>query len=91
MSIPEIGLGVVPTLVRVDSDIPMADQALEVEFQLERLRREGSVAAPGFMKPEGVVLFHARSQQVFKAFVDDTEKVHAWGQKPPVQRVDLAA
>lgn len=29
-----------------------------VPYTMERLRLEGSVAAPGFMKPEGIVIFH---------------------------------
>jgi hypothetical protein len=35
----------------------------------------GSVAAPGFMKPEGVVLFHPRSGAIYKwTFEGDSEK-----------------
>ena len=33
---------------------------------LHRLRAEGSVAAPGFMDPEGVVVFHPASGRLFK-------------------------
>lgn len=32
----------------------------------ERLSRDGSVAAPGFMDPEGLIIFHEKSEQVFK-------------------------
>lgn len=32
----------------------------------ERLRTSGSVAAPGFMNPEGIVVFHAQSGGLFK-------------------------
>jgi len=38
----------------------------EVEEALRHLREEGSVAAPGFMKPEGVVVFHTAGYVGFK-------------------------
>ena len=37
-----------------------------VEEAIEGLRRGGSVAAPGCMHPEGVVIFHTHSGQYFK-------------------------
>lgn len=37
-----------------------------IDGQLERLRVEGSVASPGFMNPEGIVVFHAQSGGLFK-------------------------
>lgn len=37
-----------------------------IEGALDRLRREGSVAAPGFMEPEGVVVYHTASNTLFK-------------------------
>jgi hypothetical protein len=33
---------------------------------MNALRQEGSVAAPGFMNPEGVVIFHTQSGAIFK-------------------------
>lgn len=33
---------------------------------LDRLRYGGSVAAPGFMKPEGIVIYHTAAQHYFK-------------------------
>src|SRR4051812_43492676 len=33
-------------------------QTMKVDHMIERLRHEGSLAAPGFMKPEGVVVYH---------------------------------
>ncbi len=44
-----------------------------VEEQLERLRTEGSVAAPGYMKPEGIILYHSSSKQYFKILLDGDE------------------
>jgi hypothetical protein len=37
-----------------------------IERELDRLRSEGSVAAPGFMEPEGVVVYHTASNTLFK-------------------------
>lgn len=38
---------------------------------LELLRLRGSVASPGFMKPEGVVVFHTASSSFFKKTLDN--------------------
>jgi len=37
-----------------------------IDAQIERLRRDGSVAVPGFMRPEGVVVFHDAANMYFK-------------------------
>lgn len=37
---------------------------------IERLKSLGSVAAPGFMNPEGVVLFHTASSTLYKYTLD---------------------
>lgn len=39
---------------------------LAVEQAVDRLRIEGSRAAPGFMKPEGVIVWHEAARQLFK-------------------------
>lgn len=44
-----------------------------VGTQIERLREFGSVAAPGFMKPEGVVVFHTAAQTAFKVTLEKDE------------------
>lgn len=41
-----------------------------VEDALYRLREVGSAAAPGFMEPEGVVVYHAASRTMFKKTID---------------------
>jgi hypothetical protein len=41
---------------------------------LDRLRTTGSVAAPGFMKPEGVVIYHAASRTLFKKTIEKDEE-----------------
>jgi hypothetical protein len=38
---------------------------------LYELREEGSKAAPGFMKPEGIVVFHSASRQVYKVLLEN--------------------
>lgn len=55
---------VVPTLYRG----PFSEEAIKETMGL--LATEGSRAAPGFMRPEGVVVFHTASQQLFKVTLD---------------------
>jgi hypothetical protein len=54
------GIDVVPTLYSG----MFSDEA--VNESLRRLERDGSVAAPGFMKPEGVVVYLAAARASFK-------------------------
>lgn len=61
--IPPSCCHVVPELYRGDFDTTVIRSRLEV------LATNGSVAAPGFMNPEGVVIFHAASNQLFKKTV----------------------
>jgi hypothetical protein len=56
--------GVVPVLYRGPFEMEAIDEAIG------RLRIEGSVAAPGFLNPEGVVIFHVPSQYLFKKTID---------------------
>jgi hypothetical protein len=60
VSDPEIGLDTVPILYEGPFDTRIVD------MYLHRLRRDGSVAAPG-QKAEGVVVFHEAAGCVFKA------------------------
>ena len=46
----------------------------EVEACLDQLRTSGSVAAPGFMKPEGVVVFHIAGNVGFKRTLERDEE-----------------
>lgn len=52
--------GLVPVLERCSFDTK------DVDMWLEYLRTNGSVAAPGFLKPEGVVVFHIAGTVGFK-------------------------
>ncbi len=48
-----------------------------VEATMTSLRESGSIASPGFMKPEGVVIFHIAAQTYFKkTFEKDEEGKH---------------
>jgi hypothetical protein len=40
---------------------------------LHQLRSAGSVAAPGWMKPEGIVVFHTAASQRFKVTLENDE------------------
>lgn len=46
---------------------------VKADHMLERLRSEGSFAAPGFMNPEGVVVYHTASGTFFKKTLDKDE------------------
>lgn len=37
------------------------------------LSRHGSVAAPGFMRPEGVIIYHAAARSMFKALIENDD------------------
>ena len=45
----------------------------EINACIEKLRVDGSVAAPGFMDPEGIVIFHSASRISMKKTVKNDE------------------
>jgi hypothetical protein len=59
------GLGVVPKLYQgpFDEDI--------IEDALSQLKWFGSQAAPEFMDPEGIIVYHSASRQTFKVTLDN--------------------
>lgn len=59
--------GVVPTLYSGTFNSPMIMQVLS------DLQHEGSQAAPGFMKPEGIVIFHSGAGYLFKKTIEKDE------------------
>ena len=80
VGLTEIGVHVVPTLY---SYAPSAEgypifDTNAVEMEVDWLREHGSVAAPGFKDPEGVVVRHMASGQMFKRLLenDDVPKGH---------------
>lgn len=56
--------GLVPVLYQGEFDTAAVDSCIE------QLRRLGSVAAPGFMRPEGVVVFHVAGGVGFKKTIE---------------------
>lgn len=58
---------VVPTLYRGDFATAAVTQALST------LRTHGSIASPGFMKPEGIVLYHTAAGIGFKKTLEKDE------------------
>lgn len=46
-----------------------------------KLRTNGSMAAPGFMQPEGVVIFHTASSQLYKVTLENDEKPKGEGEE----------
>ncbi len=55
---------VVPVLFRGVFDTGVVDRVLS------KIDADGSVAAPGFMKPEGVVVYHEAARVLFKKTLD---------------------
>ena len=60
--------GVVPVLYRGLFSPNVA------EGMIQRLTHEGSLAAPGFMKPEGIVIFHTAVGTMFKKTIEKDEE-----------------
>jgi hypothetical protein len=58
---------VVPVLLRWTLDTAKIDE------QLDLLAKHGSRAAPGFDKPEGIVVFHTKSGTLFKKTLDKND------------------
>jgi len=58
---------VVPVLAAGVFSSPM------IEAQILRLQADGSVAAPGFMNPEGIVIYHTAAGISFKKTIDKDE------------------
>lgn len=65
---------VVPVLYRgnwfqlIDDDSEYAPT-----WQLMKLRLHGSIAVPGFKNPEGIVIYHSASGQLFKKTIENDE------------------
>ncbi len=68
LELNRIGVTTVPVL----ASGPMNDDT--INHAIDRLRAEGSFAAPGFMKPEGIVVFHLQSQTMFKVLLENDDQ-----------------
>lgn len=58
---------VVPVLYRGTFD------SIQIEYTLNDLESGGSIAAPGFMKPEGIVVYHMAGNVGFKKTIEKDE------------------
>lgn len=47
---------------------------LQVSYALDRLKFNGSVAAPGFMSPEGIICYHVAANSCFKATLEKDQE-----------------
>lgn len=61
------GLYVVPVLYQGPFD------QTRINIELDHLKRFGSVAAPDFMKPEGIIVYHTAANQYFKVLIENDE------------------
>lgn len=71
----EIGVDTVPVLY----EGPFNSE--RVAHEIENLRQNGSKASPGFMNPEGVVVFHTAAQTAFKVTLENDEVPKALAEK----------
>lgn len=46
----------------------------EITDWLKALKRHGSMAAPGFMNPEGICVYHSQTRNVFKVTLDNQDR-----------------
>lgn len=58
---------VVPVLYKGMFDTNIIDQ------QIDKLKQEGSVAVPGWMKPEGIVVYHVAANCFFKRLIENDD------------------
>lgn len=61
------GLGVVPVLMVANAE--SINDA--IDDSLSALRVHGSLAAPGFMRPEGIVIYHSAANAYFKVTLEN--------------------
>lgn len=64
---------IVPVLYRGDF------QTTEIDKCLQRLSKEGSTASSGFMRPEGIVIFHTQGNILFKKTLEKDEMPKSHG------------
>lgn len=63
-----------PSCCRV---VPVLDKGIfsitSATYMLDMLIKNGSQAVPGYMKPEGIVIYHKASNQLFKKTIENDE------------------
>jgi len=47
---------------------------LAIQSNLDELKRNGSIASPDFMKPEGIIIYHKAGNLYFKKTIENDEK-----------------
>lgn len=52
---------------------------IDVHEILFKLVIDGSIAAPGFLKPEGIIIYHKHSNTLFKKTIDGDDKGKEYG------------
>lgn len=65
------GHELIPQLYRVPILERSTFSTETAKLLIEELREYGSIASPGFMKPEGVVVFHTASGTPYKTFLEN--------------------
>ena len=65
-----VGCSVVPVLWQGPADMLTG----AIELALARLRTEGSLAASGFMQPEGIVIYHVAGKALFKKTLEKDDQ-----------------
>lgn len=53
---------------------------LNINYVIDKLKINGSTAAPGYMKPEGIIIFHKWATIYFKKTIEKDEEV-TWNKK----------
>jgi hypothetical protein len=77
----EIGVEVVPLLYAGDWKLGHVDMALKT------LEVTGSIAAPGYMNPEGIVIFHTSNNSLLKVTLKNDGHKEGW--IPPIyEKID---
>lgn len=64
---------VIPVLFKGDFDTSI------IMNHMELLGKNGSVAAPGFVEPEGIVIYHTQANSLFKKTFKGDDKGKSWG------------
>ena len=74
--------GVRPSCCHVVPILAMGTfDSLAIEDVIGLMRSYGSTAAPGFMDPEGIMVYHTAANQYFKVTCKDDNKPKMWREK----------
>ena len=73
--VPVLWRGNFDDLVKKDVGEPLN----QLEWALYLLKTQGSVAAPGFMRPEGVVIYHSAANMCFKKTIERDDQPKGTG------------